>query len=183
MQNHYSIFVYHKFRRCSFLGNHVQVFQKVKMFSNTTFLTECSFRSTVSFLGRSIWKKYLDKSLHIYLQRTDTIHFSNKFFLKLRNEKQFNTPLNIVFNRPFRSSGKLKIHGNWKWDLLCVRQSDAAPFSENYARLYFGAEHLEKELNRDGEIVGTHFFKKVSFLANIGAALIFLSRPWYLYAH
>ena len=35
-------------------------------------------------------------------------------------------------------------------DLLCVRQSDAAPFCENYAKLYFDVKHLEKELNRGG---------------------------------
>ena len=33
-------------------------------------------------------------------------------------------------------------------DLLYVRQSDAAPFCENYAKLYFDPKHIEKELNR-----------------------------------
>ena len=33
-------------------------------------------------------------------------------------------------------------------DLLCVRQSDAAPFCENYAKLHVNAEHLEKGWNR-----------------------------------
>ena len=33
-------------------------------------------------------------------------------------------------------------------DLLCVQQSDAAHFRENYLKLYFDAEHLEKGLNR-----------------------------------
>ena len=33
-------------------------------------------------------------------------------------------------------------------DLLCVQQSGAAPFCENYAKLYFDAKHLEKGLNR-----------------------------------
>ena len=32
--------------------------------------------------------------------------------------------------------------------ILCVRQSDATPFCENYAKLYFGAKYLEKGLNR-----------------------------------
>ena len=32
--------------------------------------------------------------------------------------------------------------------ILCVRQSDAAPFCENYAKLYFDAKHLKKGLNR-----------------------------------
>ena len=33
-------------------------------------------------------------------------------------------------------------------DLLCVQQSGAAPFCENYAKLYFDAKHLVKGLNR-----------------------------------
>ena len=32
--------------------------------------------------------------------------------------------------------------------LLCVQQSGAAPFCENYAKLYFDAKHLEKGLIR-----------------------------------
>ena len=32
--------------------------------------------------------------------------------------------------------------------LLCVWQSDAAPFCENYAKLYFDTKHSEKGLNR-----------------------------------
>ena len=33
-------------------------------------------------------------------------------------------------------------------DLLCVHQSDARPFCKNYAKIYFNAKHLEKELNK-----------------------------------
>ena len=33
-------------------------------------------------------------------------------------------------------------------DLLCVQQSGAAPFWENYAKLYFDTKHSEKGLNR-----------------------------------
>ena len=33
-------------------------------------------------------------------------------------------------------------------DLLCARQSDAAPFCENYAKLYFNVKHLQKGVNR-----------------------------------
>ena len=33
-------------------------------------------------------------------------------------------------------------------DLLCVRKSDAAPFFENYAELYFPTKHLEMVLKR-----------------------------------
>ena len=43
-------------------------------------------------------------------------------------------------------------HHMWKpgpdLDLLCVRQSDTAPFCENYEKLYFNGKHIEKELNR-----------------------------------
>ena len=33
-------------------------------------------------------------------------------------------------------------------DLLCIRQSDAAPFFEIYAELYFDTKHLQKVVNR-----------------------------------
>ena len=33
-------------------------------------------------------------------------------------------------------------------DLLRIQQSDAAPFCENYGKLYFDAELLERGLNR-----------------------------------
>ena len=36
-------------------------------------------------------------------------------------------------------------------DLYWVRLSKAAPFCENYAKLYFDTKHLEKELNTKGE--------------------------------
>ena len=38
-------------------------------------------------------------------------------------------------------------HRGLNLDLLCVRQSDAAPFCENYTKLYFDAKHLEKKTN------------------------------------
>ena len=44
-------------------------------------------------------------------------------------------------------------------DLLCIWQSDTAPFCENYAKLYFGTKHLEK-----GDGVVKYF---VPFLVNI----------------
>ena len=34
-------------------------------------------------------------------------------------------------------------------DLLCVWQSDTAPFCENYTKFYFDAKHSEKRLNRE----------------------------------
>ena len=40
-----------------------------------------------------------------------------------------------------------KIWAGPNLDLLCVLQSDAAPFCGNYAKLYFDAKHLEKGLS------------------------------------
>ena len=49
-------------------------------------------------------------------------------------------------------------------DLYCIRLSNAAPFYNNYAKLYFDAKHLEKGLNKGGgEILGALFFKKCPF--------------------
>ena len=49
-------------------------------------------------------------------------------------------------------------------DLCCIRLSNAAPFWENYTKLYFDEKHLEKGLNRDGgEIFGALFSKKCHF--------------------
>ena len=45
-------------------------------------------------------------------------------------------------------------------DLLCVQQSGAAPFCENYAKLYFDTKHSEKGLNRGWWNFGFPFFKK-----------------------
>ena len=57
-------------------------------------------------------------------------------------------------------------------DLYHARLSNAAPFCENYTKLYFDAKHLKKGLNRGGR--GVTFFmssvlfsKKVPFLTNI----------------
>ena len=44
-------------------------------------------------------------------------------------------------------------------DLYCVALSNAAPFSENYIKLYFDAKHLEKGWNRGGGIFGALFSK------------------------
>ena len=51
---------------------------------------------------------------------------------------------------------------------------DAAPFSENYAKLYFDAKHLEKGLNGGGEIFGGLFSTKVAFWPILDAARIYL---------
>ena len=58
-------------------------------------------------------------------------------------------------------------------DLLCIWQSDTAPFCENYAKLYFDAKHLEKGLNRGSWNVWFPFFKTL-FLSNIGCCSNFL---------
>ena len=64
--------------------------------------------------------------------------------------------------------------------LLCVRQSDAASFCENYAKLCCDAKHLEKGLNWGWLNSWCLFFffffssKKVPFLANIGRCINFL---------
>ena len=60
-------------------------------------------------------------------------------------------------------------HRGLDLDLLCVRQSDAAPFCENYTKLYFDAKHLEKKTNS----FFNFFYQKSAFLANKDAALIF----------
>ena len=51
-------------------------------------------------------------------------------------------------------------------DLICVRQPDAAPVCENYAKLYLDAKHLENGLGLVKFLVPFPF-KKVSFLANV----------------
>ena len=52
-------------------------------------------------------------------------------------------------------------------DLYCVRLSNAAPFCENYTKLYFDAKHLEKGLKRMGGVkfLVPFFSKKVSFFS------------------
>ena len=52
-------------------------------------------------------------------------------------------------------------------DLLCVRQSGADLFYENYAKLYFDAKHLEMRLNRVWWDIWLPFFQKKPILANI----------------
>ena len=48
-------------------------------------------------------------------------------------------------------------------DLYCIQLSNAAPFCENYAKLYFDAKHLENRLNRGAVKFWGPFFKKVPF--------------------
>ena len=58
--------------------------------------------------------------------------------------------------------------------------SDAAPFCENFAKLYFDAKHLEEGFNRGWGNFWCLFFKKreVPFWLISNAALIFKIRPW-----
>ena len=59
-------------------------------------------------------------------------------------------------------------------DLLCVQQLDAAPFCENYAKLYYDAKHLENGLIKGGEIYIALFFRRSApFWLISDAALIF----------
>ena len=57
-------------------------------------------------------------------------------------------------------------------DIFCVWLSNAAPFCENYAKIYFDAKHLERELNRGWWNLGDPFWP----IPN--AALNFLIKPW-----
>ena len=49
-------------------------------------------------------------------------------------------------------------------DFLCLRQSEAALFCENYAKLYFDAKQ-KRDWVGGGKIFGALFLKKVLFLA------------------
>ena len=62
-------------------------------------------------------------------------------------------------------------------DLLCVQQSDAAPICENFTMLCFDAKHLEKGLNRGGEIFGSVFSKKCPFWSILEAAKFSILDP------
>ena len=74
-------------------------------------------------------------------------------------------------------NGNLMLPAEHILDLYCVRLLNAAPFFENYAKLYFDAKHLEKGLNRgEGVTFLVPFFRKVSFLANIERCSKFLTR-------
>ena len=53
------------------------------------------------------------------------------------------------------------------WVQYCVWLSNSAPFYENFTELYFDVKHLEKGLNRRGEIFGAFFSKKVVFFQKV----------------
>ena len=73
-------------------------------------------------------------------------------------------PANLKDIRNIRELETVVLKSGHILDLYCVRLSDAVPFSENYAKLYFNAKNLEKGLNRGvGEIFGAFFSKKCSF--------------------
>ena len=76
-----------------------------------------------------------------------------KIFLTISTEKQsdFLTSNSFQFSKTkVYIYIYIYIHNNTgpNLDLLCVQQSHAAPFCENYAKLYFNAKHLEKGSNR-----------------------------------
>ena len=77
-------------------------------------------------------------------------------------------------------SGYVYVFSYWQYsdpilDILCVRQSDAAPFCETYAKLYFYARHLEKGLNEGWWNFWCPFWPKSD------AAVIFKIRSWYCF--
>ena len=60
------------------------------------------------------------------------------------------------------------------WDIYCVWLSYAAPFCENFTKLYFNAENLEKRLIRvRGNFFDALFSKKYPFWPISNAALNF----------
>ena len=62
-------------------------------------------------------------------------------------------------------------------DLSCTRQLEAAPFYENYTKLYFDATTQKRNSIEGGEIFAAILFKKVPFLANIGRLPNFAEYP------
>lgn len=58
-------------------------------------------------------------------------------------------------------------------NLHCVRLSNVSPISENYRKLYFEANNLEKELNKGkGESFGALFLMRKSHLWPISNAAL-----------
>ena len=54
--------------------------------------------------------------------------------------------LNIHKPTSLLGLGIKPLHPGPNLDFLCIWQSDTAPFCENYAKLYFNTNHLEKGL-------------------------------------
>ena len=70
--------------------------------------------------------------------------------------------------------GNLMLPGGHILDLYRIRLSNAAPFCENYTKLYFNAKQLKKGLNREGgggggenKNFGALFSKNVPFMVLI----------------
>ena len=78
----------------------------------------------------------------------------------------------VRFRRNYGQRFQLEISGP-NLDLLYIRKLDTSPFSGNYAKLYFDAKHLEKNLNRVDGIFGVLFFKNALFWPILDAALIY----------
>ena len=72
------------------------------------------------------------KFLRFYFEQQQLLllYSSKQSNAKLSNSKDYINAIGISENGP-------------NLDLLCVRQSDAAPFCENYAKLYFDTKHVK----------------------------------------
>ena len=87
--------------------------------------------------------------------------FDHFVLLGLNGLNEFLAFISFIYFISFIFTGNVLV-------LYCVWLSNAAPFCENYANLYFDAKHLEKGLNtRELKFFGPFFHKKVPFLANI----------------
>ena len=55
----------------------------------------------------------------------------------------------FLWKQPWEFSDFFCIQSGDILDLYCIRLLSAAPFCQNYAKLYYDAKHLEKGLNRE----------------------------------
>ena len=83
-----------------------------------------------------------------------------------RDRGNMSNGLNLVYARCYSSLNTKYVEmpsSGLNLYLLCVQQSGAAPFCENYAKLYFDAKHLEKGLNRKWWNLRFPFFEKNAY--------------------
>ena len=71
------------------------------------------------------------KFLRLYFEQQQLLLYSSKQSnAELSNNKDYINAIDVSENGP-------------NLDLLCIQQSDAVPFCENYAKLYFDTKHLK----------------------------------------